>query len=110
MDKNIVDLAVSIKETIKGSGAKLDNFIVGKIVSLSPMTISIDEAIMAYHDQIYALENTLPNFRQQVEYRTSGTSTGTLTFIDNLKVGDSVALVPSTSCQQYLMLGKVVSF
>lgn len=110
MDKEIVELAVEIKGVVNGSKPKLDNFVIGKVVSVSPLTMSIDEAIMVYHDKMYALESTLPNFSQQVEYHTSSTSTGTLTFVDNLKIGDGVALVPSTDYQQFLLLGKVVSF
>lgn len=88
MDKHIVDLAVTIKGAAKGSGPKLDNFVIGKVVSVSPLKISIDEAIILDGQDLYALEYALVN----------------------LQNGENVALVPSTNYQQFLMLGRVVSF
>lgn len=111
MDKWTVELATTIKKIAKKESHYYEGFIIGRVISPPPsIRIAIDEAILLDDSHLIVAASANNRYEREVEYiQTNNTSTGKLKFIDNLKIGDEVILIPAGNAQMYALLDRVES-
>ena len=79
-------------------------FIYGKVLSIDPLTVSIDQKIILQSGFLVVPEH-LTDYKMTVEFAGAET---TYTFKNSLRIEDKVALLQQKCGQQYLILDRVV--
>lgn len=104
-----IELAKSIKTVAKKSSHYYEGFVIGIVVDGPPsLKVSIDENIILNDYHLIVAASALNNYQRQIEFeQPNGTTTGTMTYLDALKVGDQVILIPSDTYQTFVLLDKV---
>lgn len=109
MQRWAVEFATTLKKMAKKESQYYEGFIIGRVISPPPsIRIAIDEAIIL-DDSHLIVAASANMYEREVEYiQTINTSTGKLKFIDTLKIGDEVILIPAGgNAQMYALLDRV---
>lgn len=86
---------------------------VGKVISPLPniqISLGGEGKIILTKENLLFASQVLNEYKREfnVQYESGGTAKGNITFIDTLKGGDEVILIPTANKQNYYLMDKVV--
>ncbi len=103
-----MDPYVKILNTMKSKGAESNSptICVGQVISPPPNLIVQTKDLQLYKDDIYIADYLLSGYERNVAI-TDGNGT-TITTTDAIKIGDKLAIMPTSDLQTWIILCKVV--
>lgn len=86
---------------------------VGKVISELPniqISLGSEGKIVLTKENLLFTSQVLDGYKREVniQYENGGAAKGNITFIDTLKNGDEVILIPTSNKQSYYLMDKVV--
>lgn len=82
---------------------------IATVLSLDPLTISVDKELQVDSDNIKIADYLLSGYQRQATISSADITNEPMQFTDGLKVNDELAVIPTADGQTYIIFCKVVS-